>query len=381
VVNSGGGDRQVPAYVRVKRALLELVEAGDHPTDAPFITERKVCERFGVSTTTAVRALNELVAEGVLVRRQGRGTFVAERGSGAAASGRDGAAAESRSVACIVQGHGPHVAELVSGVSAMLAGLGYRMFLTHCDDDAEREGAALRQALDSRVQGVILYPVQGRANAGALAEAQRRGIPIVLVDRYHQDVATDAVLADNVAVGYEVTRELIRLGHQRIATLWAETDCTSVRDRLSGHVQALREQGIAVRPGLTVLRHYARRQSPSRTEVLRQLLAGAEPPTVMLCANGYVLAQVAEDLVSLGIDIPGRVDLAGMDQAGPFDILPLTAVAASLPSRRMGEEAANLLHARIAEPDPYRDVQHLVLPISIRTRDSAPGHLRLIPTE
>jgi GntR family transcriptional regulator, arabinose operon transcriptional repressor len=381
VVNSGGGDRQVPAYVRVKRALLQMVEEGDSPTDAPFITERKVCERFGVSTTTAVRALNELVAEGVLVRRQGRGTFVAERGARAAASNRDGAGAEAGSVACIVQGHGPHVAELVSGVSATLAGLGYRMFLTHCDDDPEREGAALRQALDSQVQGVILYPVEGSANAGALAEAQRRRIPIVLVDRYHQEVATDAVLADNVAVGFEVTRELIRLGHQRIATLWAETDCTSVRDRLSGHVQALREHGIAVRPGLTVLRQYAGRQGPSRTEVLRQLLGGAEPPTVLLCANGYVLAQVAEDLVSLGIDIPGRVDLAGMDQAGPFDILPLTAVAASLPSRRMGEEAATLLHARIAEPDPYRDVQHLVLPVSIRTRDSAPGHLRLVPTE
>lgn len=382
MVNSGGGDPQVPAYVRVKRALLDMVEEGGYSSDAPFITERKVCERFGVSTTTAVRALNELVAEGVLVRRQGRGTFVADQTEPVTTSARDGkAGGDGRSIACIVQGHGPHVAELVSGVSATLAGLGYRMFLTHCDDDPEREGTALRQALDSRVLGVILYPVEGSANEAVFADAQRRRIPVVLVDRYRPDVATDAVLADNVAVGYEVTRKLIELGHRRIATLWAETDCTSVRDRLTGHVQALREQGIAVRPGLTVLRHYAGRQGPNRTEVLRQLLGGAEPPTVLLCANGYVLAQVAEDLVPLGIDIPGRVDLAGMDQAGPFDILPLTAVAATLPSRRMGEEAATLLHARIADADPYRDVQHLVLPISIRTRESAPGHLRLVPTE
>jgi L-alanine-DL-glutamate epimerase-like enolase superfamily enzyme len=55
---------------------------------------------------------------------------------------------------------------------------------------------------------------------------------------------------------------------------------------------------------------------------------------VLLCANGYVLAIAAQELVALGVDIPGRVDLAGMDDAGPFDVLPLTAAAVVLPSRK-----------------------------------------------
>lgn len=375
VVNSGAGDDRIPAYVRVKRALLELVERGEYERDRPFITERKVCERFGVSTTTAVRALNELVAEGVLIRRQGKGTFVADRSRAA----KEPAASSGRTVACIVQGYGPHVAELVSGVSATLAELGYRMFLTHCNDDPQREAAALREALDADVAGVVLYPAEGQSNYDLYAEAQRRKLPVVLVDRYRPDVATDAVLADNVAVGYQVTQHLIQLGHTRIATLWAETDCTSVRDRLSGHLQALRDNDIPVRPGLTVLRKYDSKGRSGRIETLRGLLEAAEPPTVLLCANGYVLAQVAEDLVTLGIDTPGRVDLAGMDHAGPFSILPLTVVAAELPSRQMGEEAARLLHRRVGESDPYHDVRHIVLPIGIRTRDSAPGHLKLVP--
>lgn len=379
MANSGSGrvsgvtpdEPRIPAYQRVKQALRDAISRGDYSPDTPFVTERKVREEFGVSATTAVRALNELVTEGVLVRKQGKGTFVAERTAApAAVSARDGD--RRPAVACILQGHGPHVGELLNGLENTCADLGYRLFLTHCNDDPVRERTALREALDSHASGIVLYPAEGNANVEVFEQVRASGIPLVLVDRYRPDVATDAVLADNLAVGFDVTKALIELGHRRIATLWDETDCTSVRDRLTGHLQALRESGIAVRPELTVLRRYA------RTEMLSTLLDGPEPPSVLLCANGYALARVVEDLVELGIDAPGRVDLAGMDQAGPFDILPLTAVAAVLPSREMGVEAARLLHERISSGEPAGSVRHVVLPIGIRTRDSAPGHLRVV---
>ncbi|MBD0420224.1 GntR family transcriptional regulator [Streptomyces sp. TRM S81-3] len=55
-----------------------MIARGEYRPDAPFTTRREICERFEVSMGTAVRVLNELVQEGVLVRRRGRGTFVAE---------------------------------------------------------------------------------------------------------------------------------------------------------------------------------------------------------------------------------------------------------------------------------------------------------------
>jgi GntR family transcriptional regulator of arabinose operon len=362
---------RIPAYQRVKQALRETIARGDYSPDTPFVTERRVREEFGVSATTAVRALNELVTEGVLIRRQGKGTFVAERPASSASSRRS-PGDQPPAVACILQGYGPHVSALLGGLENTCADLGYRLFLTHCNDNPERERTALREALESHASGIVIYPAEGNANVEAYEEVRHSGVPLVLVDRYRSDVATDAVLVDNLAVGFEVTKALIELGHRRIATLWDETECTSVRDRLTGHLQALRESGIPVRPELTVLRRYARR------EILEALFSSAEPPTVLLCANGYALAKVVADLVELGIDAPGRVELAGMDQAGPFDILPLTAVAAVLPSREMGVEAARLLHARISGAEPSGDVRHLVLPIGIRTRDSAPAHLRVV---
>ncbi|WP_152362195.1 substrate-binding domain-containing protein [Microlunatus speluncae] len=368
---TGSGDeRALPAYERVKIALREAIAKGDHSPDTPFVTEREVRERFGVSATTAVRALNDLVAEGIVVRKQGKGTFVAEsRPEQSRTPGRPG----DRTVSCILQqGVGPHAAQLLDGIETTLSALGYRLYLTYCNDDPDRERAALLDALSLRPSGIVIYPGDSDANLSVYEQARASGIPLVLVDRYHPSVATDAVLADDVAIGYQVTTALIERGHKRIATLWSETGCTSVRERLSGHLQALREHGIPVRPELTVLRRY------TGTDALERLLGGAEPPTVLMCGNGYVLARVVEDLVTLGIDAPDRVDLAGMDSSGPFDILPITAVAAILPSRQIGVDAANLLHRRIDEAKPDAEVEHCIIPVTIRTRDGAPGHLRVV---
>ncbi|MEV5546498.1 GntR family transcriptional regulator [Streptomyces sp. NPDC052309] len=65
--------------------LREMIARGEYRPDAPFTTQREICERFEVSMGTAVRALNELDQEGVLVRRRGRGTFVAEAAMGTGA--------------------------------------------------------------------------------------------------------------------------------------------------------------------------------------------------------------------------------------------------------------------------------------------------------
>lgn len=368
----------LPIYVQIMNSLKAAIARGEYRPDTPFITERKVREKFGVSTTTAIKALNELVAEGVLVRKQGSGTFVADRRP-AHVDRPPRAAGQENVIACILQNQGPHVSAVLHGAETVAAELGYQMYLTHCNDDPEREADAIHRALKSGAKGIVLYPAEGSANADVFAEVRQRNLPLVMVDRYRLDMATDAVVADNISVGYEVTKHLIERGHRRIATLWDEIDCTSVRDRLSGHLQALRDHHVQIRPELTVLRHYNEQSSMGRDGIVAHLLRAQEPPTVLLCANGYALARVVNDLAELGDEATSAVELAGMDDAGPYDILPLTTVSARLPSRAIGEEAVRLLHERIVSGDPYRDVQRKVLPIQIRTRDAAPGYLRVIP--
>ena len=66
-----------PLYARLKIALRQLIAAGMKAGDQ-LPTEAELCESYGVSRITVREAMQVLEAEGVIVRRQGRGTYVAD---------------------------------------------------------------------------------------------------------------------------------------------------------------------------------------------------------------------------------------------------------------------------------------------------------------
>lgn len=68
-----------PIYQQLNNELRHVIASGERPIGSKFLTERQVCNRFGVSRATANKALSNLVSEGLLEFRKGVGTFVRGR--------------------------------------------------------------------------------------------------------------------------------------------------------------------------------------------------------------------------------------------------------------------------------------------------------------
>ena len=66
-----------PLYKEVKNRLTRGLAAGEWKPGEAIPSEPKLAERFSVSIGTIRKAIDELVAERILLRRQGSGTFVA----------------------------------------------------------------------------------------------------------------------------------------------------------------------------------------------------------------------------------------------------------------------------------------------------------------
>jgi GntR family transcriptional regulator len=67
---------QTPLYQRVFGVLYQRIQHGEYPVGSALSAEARLAEEFGVSKATIRQAIGELVNRGIVVRRQGKGTFV-----------------------------------------------------------------------------------------------------------------------------------------------------------------------------------------------------------------------------------------------------------------------------------------------------------------
>jgi GntR family transcriptional regulator len=67
-----------PLYAQVRERLVERIRCGEWKPGQLIPNEFEIAAEFGVSQGTARKAVGALAAEGLVLRRQGRGTFVVE---------------------------------------------------------------------------------------------------------------------------------------------------------------------------------------------------------------------------------------------------------------------------------------------------------------
>jgi GntR family transcriptional regulator len=71
-----------PLYEQVRQRLIEGISTGSWPAGEAIPTEGELARAFRVSIGTIRKAVDSLVAERALVRRQGKGTFVVQHDGG-----------------------------------------------------------------------------------------------------------------------------------------------------------------------------------------------------------------------------------------------------------------------------------------------------------
>ncbi|MPM52026.1 Mannosyl-D-glycerate transport/metabolism system repressor MngR [bioreactor metagenome] len=79
--SAGGGSVSTPAfsplYQQIKGLILHSLQHGEWKPGEVIPSEMELASRFRVSQGTVRKAIDELAAENLLMRRQGKGTFVA----------------------------------------------------------------------------------------------------------------------------------------------------------------------------------------------------------------------------------------------------------------------------------------------------------------
>lgn len=236
----------------------------------------------------------------------------------------------------------PFTAQVLKAIDFVARENGYGLMLSDSGEDVERERDNLEAMLAHRIEGIIYLPVtlSGISLRGLIAQ----DIPVVCLDRYVEDVATDAVIMDNERAGALAAGALVEAGHHRIGVIVAG-ETTVGRDRLRGFEHELELNGAPldahrVRVGDLSLE--------SGREQTRSLFAHADAPTALFVQNHPMALGALLALRELGLRVPADVSVISFDDPSWAQLLEPALTTIRQPTEELGSAAARLLIDRVA---------------------------------
>jgi LacI family transcriptional regulator, galactose operon repressor len=238
----------------------------------------------------------------------------------------------------------PFYPELVEILHNEFALAGYRTVLFNERTDASTEQHIADLVNGAAADGVVFVS----ATLGSPLPGRPGGVPVVLVNRYLDDVEVDTVISDNVRGGRLVAEALLELGHRRIALIAGPDNTTTSRDRERGFRGQLEESGAALDE---TLRRVGQFSHHSGYQWCLDLLASQPRPTAVFAANDVMAFGALDAARRVGVRVPGELSIVGFDDIDMAGWEGFNLTTVRQPVAEMGRAAAQLLIERVESGD------------------------------
>ena len=227
---------------------------------------------------------------------------------------------------------------LLEAVQIGLRRAGFQTFIGVTHYNPAEEEQLLREQLMYRPAGLLVTGFDRTPSAQRLID--NSGVPCVYLMETSDRPGTFSVGFSQSDAAYDLTRHLLSRGLKRVAFAAAQLDPRTLQ-RLNGWRKALTESGLYA-PTLEWMN-----PAPSSMQlggVMFEQIMGQTPPLDAIFFCNDDLAQGALLCANkLGIDVPGRIAIAGFNDLRGSDLMnpPLTTV--KTPLEPMGEAATHML--------------------------------------
>jgi GntR family transcriptional regulator of arabinose operon len=344
----------IPRHRAIYEALLAEIQTGLYKAGDRLPSEAALCERFQASRITVAKAFQTLQRENLVTRRPGSGTYVQQPPQ----------QQPSLQFGLLIPDLGTtEIFEpICQGIMRSPAAKSHSLTWGHSsgyNEDTERAAERLcRQYIAQKVDGVFFAPTEysqtkDEANHRIAALLEKANIPVVLLDRcierYPDRSNFDLVGIDNHRAGFTIARHLLQSGAKRIAFAMRRNSAATVEARIAGARAAL----FASNPAATLQII----SGDFEDSAYVRTMFDRDRPDGIFCANDVTAARLMKTLVALGINIPGEIKMAGVDDVSYAKFLPVPLTTIRQDCAEIGAVAMSTMLERLRQPNqPTRDI-------------------------
>ncbi len=342
---------KVPKYWKLAETLRAQITSGELLPGAQMPTVAQLQAQYGVSLSTVNQAQSLLEKDGLIVREQGRRTFVAERPA-VQTVGTLGLLLHVEPLS------GAYTTELLAGIRSEAQQQNLELLWLNDEDvsDCRKADAILMYCHPTEA-----YMLNPPAN-----------IPNVLLFQHTADftcVAADDFNGTQIAV-----KHLVEQGHRRIAYLVSSDIDTISRQRIAGYRVALAEAGIHADESWLrcIARSGINNYRRNGEEVMQQWLENgwhALGCTAILAHNDETAIGVIKALREKGISVPNDVSVIGFDGTEVSELSTPMLTTVKVPLRELGANAVRLLAQQVNQGVVF-EPQKMLMPVQLKEGES-----------
>ncbi|MBN1781213.1 GntR family transcriptional regulator [bacterium] len=332
---------KMPLYRQIIEDIKRRIGAGHLKTGDQIASNAELARVYDVSMITVKKAIADLIKDGYLYGRVGRGTFVADPAQFAmpASAGNLGFVLTNFS--------NPFFTGVLHHIESRALDFGYRLLVSYAGNNIEKEEDQIRHFKDLGVKGVIVASTeQPNQVPDAVFELHQAGFPYVMIS-YVEDPSIYYVGTDHEQGAYLATEYLIQCGCRQPGILCAEPGNPLGKLRRKGFMKALKSYHVAFRPEFEFHFEVCGMDFQSGYRIGRHFSGLKQRPDGVFAFNDHSAVGFERALTESGLRIPQDAALVGFDDV-EFDVPPpVSLTTVRQPAEEIALQALIILNHQI----------------------------------
>jgi len=204
--------------------------------------------------------------------------------------------------------HSFYAGEIIKGVGLAASRLKLDILIHITDRDDHSTWLDPLILNSSFIDGIIFGDIDN--DLGVVKVAINRGIPTIVLNNYLEQ-PFNCVAIDNRKAAADVVKQLLKLGHTRIATITGDLNTQAGQMRLLGYQDAMAEAGIQIPKAYETIGGFLR--TPAR-EAAQKLLKLKDRPTAIFAASDVMALEAISVAKANEIKVPAELSVVGFDE-------------------------------------------------------------------
>ncbi len=356
-------NNELSKHAVLSQWIKENIENNTFKIGEKIPSENELASRFMFSRQTVRQAIGTLVAEGILVREHGRGTYVSLPGKKASAE-------KAMRIGVITTYLDDYVfPSIIHGIEEILTDNGYTLSLGITHNRPSDEENCLIQIMQSGVDGLIVEGTKSalpNPNGRLYEQIKEKHLPIVFINGYYRGYNDSYIILDDVKAGEMLTDILIDNGHSLIGGIFKSDDLQGI-GRYEGLLKSIKKNNLTVNDSSIIwytTEDFSYFFEGRMDKIILDRLNGV---TGVVCYNDLVAAALVRLLKRNGKSVPEDLSIVSVDNSFLAKHMVCNLTSIVYPGKKIGKKAAQLLLQHI---NHSQKPEHVILEPYVKIRDS-----------